>query len=179
MAEKNINIDLNHNGNEIKNVSFEKLAADPTGFEGRVYLNTVSGKVRRYALGLWSDINTNKIACCPFGAKSDDIGKFLIANGKSTDKDGGTSPKTRQPISFDGTLTKLAYKTKDGDTTTQMKIHVNGVVEETVVLGSINANSAGVETIDVDVVAGDYIEVEYDANQQPNECTMYFLQDLL
>lgn len=178
MAEKNINIDLNHNGNEIKNVSFEKLAADPTGFEGRVYLNTVSGKVRRYALGFWSNVDTNKIACCPFGAKSDDIGNFLIANGKSSDKDDSTKPKTRQPIAIDGTLTKLAYKTKDGDTTTQMKIHVNGVVEETVVLSSMNANAAGVETIDIDVVAGDYVEIEYDSGQEPNECTIYFIQEL-
>ena len=57
MAEKNINIDLNHNENEIKNVSLEKLASDPTGFEGRIYLNTVSGNLRRYALGSWADVS--------------------------------------------------------------------------------------------------------------------------
>jgi len=118
------------------------------------------------------------VICCPFGAKSDDTGKFLIANGKSSDNDDGTKAKTRQPITVDGKLIRLSYKTKDGTTSTQMKIHINGVVEETVVLSSMNANSGGVETIDVDVVAGDYVEIEYDASDKPGECTMNFLQEL-
>ena len=118
------------------------------------------------------------IACCPFGAKSDGAGKFLIANGKSTDADDDTKPKTRQPIALDGTLTKLVYKTKDGSTSTQMKIHINGVVQETVVLSSMNGNAGGVETINVSVSAGDYVEIEYDASQKPGECTMYFIQEL-
>jgi len=118
------------------------------------------------------------IACCPFGAKSDSTGKFLIANGRSTDADDSTKPKTRQPIAFDGTLTRLAYKTKDGSTSTRMKIHINGVVEETVVLSSMNANDGGVETIGVSVSAGDYAEIEYDGSQKPGECTMYFIQEL-
>jgi len=54
---------------------------------------------------------------------------------------------------MDGTLIRLAYKTKDGNATTQMKIHVNGVVEQTVVLSSMNANDGGVETISVSVTA--------------------------
>ena len=130
----------------------------------------------------WEEVSTTsvveKIACCPFGGKSDSIGKFLIANGKSSDADDSSKPKTRQPIAVDGTLTKLAYKTKDGDTSTRMKIHINGVVEETVVLSSMNANDGGVETISVSVSAGDYVEIEWDANQKPGECTMYFIQEL-
>jgi hypothetical protein len=118
------------------------------------------------------------IACCPFGAKSDSLGKFLIANGKSSDADDNTKPKTRQPIGLDGTLTKLVYKTKDGSTSTRMKIHVNGVIEETVVLSSMNANDGGFETINVSVSAGDYVEIEYDGSQKPGECTMYFIQEL-
>ncbi len=118
------------------------------------------------------------VACCPFGGKSDDTGKFLIANGKSSDADDGTKAKTRQPIGHDGTLTRLAYKTKDGTTSTVMKVHVNGSVEATVTLASLNANQGGVETISVAVVAGDYVEIEYDASDKPGECTMYFLQEL-
>jgi len=121
---------------------------------------------------------THVIACCPFGAKSDGTGEFLIANGRSSDGDDSSKPKTRQPIVVDGTLTRLAYQTKDGDTTTQMKIHVNGSVEQTVVLSSMNANDSGVETISVSVSAGDYVEIEYDAAQKPGECTMYFLQEV-
>ncbi len=129
----------------------------------------------------WDEVTaggTSIIACCPFGAKSDGIGKFLIANGKSTDADDSTKPKTRQPIAAAGTLTKLAYKTKDGSTSTQMKIHVNGSVEATVVLSSMNANDGGIEAISVSVDAGDYVEIEYDASQKPGECTMYFIQEL-
>ena len=66
----------------------------------------------------------------------------------------------------------------DGSTSTQMKIHINGVVEETVVLSSMNANDGGVETISVSVSAGDYAEIEYDGSQKPGECTMYFIQEL-
>ena len=118
------------------------------------------------------------IACCPFGAKSDSTGKFLIANGRSTDADDSTKPKTRQPIGVAGTLTKLVYKTKEASTSTRMKIHINGSVEETVVLSSINANDGGIETINVSVSAGDYVEIEYDGSQKPGECTMYFIQEL-
>jgi len=130
----------------------------------------------------WEEVSSSssveKIACCPFGAKSDSLGKFLIANGKSSDADDSTKPKTRQPIALDGTLTKLVYKTKDGSTSTQMKIHINGVVEATVVLSSMNGNDGGVETINVSVSEGDYVEIEYDASQKPGECTMYFIQEL-
>jgi hypothetical protein len=130
----------------------------------------------------WDEVTggggSSLIACCPFGAKSDSIGKFLIANGKSSDADDSTKPKTRQPIAAAGTLTKLAYKTKDGSTSTRMKIHVNGSVEATVVLSSMNANDGGIETISVSVDAGDYVEIEYDGSQKPGECTMYFIQEL-
>jgi hypothetical protein len=59
-----------------------------------------------------------------------------------------------------------------------MKIHVNGVVEGTVILSSMNGNSGGVETISVSVSVGDYVEIEWDASQKPGECTMYFIQEL-
>ena len=158
-----------------------------TGLAGELTVNhtpsatdyTQTHQAKTGTIALLSDVlSDSKIACCPFGAKSDSIGKFLIANGKSTDADDSSKPKTRQPIGLDGTLTKLVYKTKDGDTTTQMKIHVNGVVEETVVLSSMNANSGGVETISVSVLEGDYVEIEWDASQKPGECTMYFIQEL-
>ena len=58
---------------------------------------------------LWANPAGN-IACCPFGAKSDGTGSFLIANGKSSDGDDSSKPKTRQPIAMDGTLIRLAYK---------------------------------------------------------------------
>lgn len=119
-----------------------------------------------------------KIACCPFGAKSDGTSKFLIANGKSTDADDSSKDKTRQPIGVAGTLVTLVYKTKEATSSTVMKVHVNGVVEATVTLSNINANFGGVETISVSVVAGDYVEIEYDASDKPGECTMYFIEEL-
>jgi len=118
------------------------------------------------------------VVCCPFGANSNTIGRFLVANGKSSDADETSKTKTRQPIIEDGTLTRLAYQTKDGTTSTQMKVHVNGVVQATVVLSSMNANKSGVETISVSVLAGDYVEIEWDASDKPGECTMYFKQEL-
>ena len=136
-----------------------------------------SERVKQAIVALSGGGSVEKVTCCPFGAKSDGTGKFLIANGKSTDADDSSKDKTRQPLSS-GKLIKLIYKTKEADSNTQMKIHVNGVVEATVILTNINANFGGVETIDVDVVTGDYVEIEYDANQKPGECTMYFIQEL-
>ena len=118
------------------------------------------------------------IACCPFGAKSDSTGKLLIANGKSTDADDSSKAKTQQPIAHDGTLIGLAYKTKEGTSSTIMKVHIDGAVVATVTLASLNAAFAGVETISVAVSAGQYVEIEYDASDKPGECTMYFLQEL-
>ena len=118
------------------------------------------------------------IACCVFGAKSDETGKLLIANGKSTDGDSGTKPKTQQPIAHDGTLVRPVYKTKEGTTSTIMKVHIDGTVAATVTLANLNAEFAGVETISVPVTAGQYVEIEYDASDKPGECTMYFLQEL-
>jgi hypothetical protein len=115
-----------------------------------------------------------EIPICPFGAKSDSLGKFLIANGKSSDADDSTKPKTRQPIPISGTIIGLAYKTKDGDTTTRMKLHINGVVEETITLSSMNGNGQGREDFAGAIVDAysDYSEIEWDGGQKPGECTM-------
>ena len=109
---------------------------------------------------------------CPFGAKSDGTGKFLIANGTSDKSDDSSKPKTRHTIPISGTLIGLVYMTKEGDTTTRMKIHINGVVEATVLLTNINANYGGVESISVSVDVEDEVEIEYDGGQKPGECTM-------
>ncbi len=114
-----------------------------------------------------------EIPICPFGAKSDSIGKFLIANGKSSDADDSSKAKTRQPIPINGTIVGVAYKTKDGDTTTQMKLHIDGVVEETIVLSSMNGNGQGRESFNgPNVTTDNYAEIEWDDNQKPGECTM-------
>ena len=126
----------------------------------------------KQAIAALSGSSVQKVPCCYFGGKSDSTGKFLIANGKSSDPDDSSKTKTRSPIVYDGTLTKLAYQTKEGTSSTRMKIHINGSVEETVTLSNINANFSGVETISVSVVEGDYVEIEYDGSDKPGECIM-------
>ena len=121
---------------------------------------------------------TSKMACCPFGAKSDGTGNFLIANGKSSDGDDSSKPKTRHAIGVDGTLSRLVYQTKEATNSTVMKVHINGAVAATVTLASINATFGGVEAISVSVGAGDTAEIEYDTSDKPGECTMYFIQEV-
>ena len=121
-----------------------------------------SERVTQAIVALSGGGSVEKVTCCYFGAKSDSTGKFLIANGKSSDYDDSSKPKTRQPIGLDGTLTRLVYKTKEATSSTQLKIHINGVVLATVILTNINANFGGVVTISVSVLAGDYSEIEYD-----------------
>ena len=114
----------------------------------------------------------------PIGSKFNDLGKFGIANGKSSDNDDTSKPKTRQPIAVDGTIVKVAYQTQNADITTQMKIHISGIVQATFTLASINANLGGSESVSVAVSAGDYIEIELDAGTTPNESTWLFVQEV-
>ena len=125
-------------------------------------------------------IGGGKVVFCAFGGKLDGEGKFAIANGKSSDADDSSKPKTRQPITFTGTINVLAYKTKEAESTTMMKIHVNGSVQAAILLSNINANYGGVETTDsggaplsVSVTAGDYVELEWDgpSGKKPGEST--------
>lgn len=111
----------------------------------------------------------------PFGGKLNDAGKFAICNGMSTTADNASAPRTRAPIPVDGTLIAIAYQTQAADATSTLKIHVNGVVEATETLSSVNANFGGVETISVSVSAGDYAEIELDAGTDPNESIVYLV----
>ena len=110
-----------------------------------------------------------------FGADANSAGRFLLANGKSNENDLPSQPRTRAPIPATGTIVKLAYQTESADVTTQIKIHVNGVVQATVTLSSVNANFGGVEAVGVSVNEGDYAEIEYDAGTAPDQCIMTLL----
>ena len=116
-----------------------------------------------------------QIMALHFGAKSDSLGKFLIAGGTADKADDSSKTKTRATIPFDGTIISAGYLTKEADTTTQMKLHINGVVEETFLLTNVNANFAGAETLNTSVSLGDYGEIEYDSGQKCGECTFYLL----
>ena len=53
-----------------------------------------------------------------------------------------------------------------------MKIHVNGVVEETVTLSSMDGSGRGVETLNTSISSTQVVEIEYDGGQKPGECIM-------
>ena len=125
--------------------------------------------------GSVADVRATAKIAIPFGAKFNDHGKFAVANGRSSDNDESTKPKTRQPIPAAGTIQRVAYVTDDGDTTTRIKIHINGVVRSTFLLGG----AAGVETgLSVSVAAGDYVEIELDAGSDPNESTWLVVMEV-
>lgn len=151
-------------------------------YNGEFFINEPDSKLFFAADGSIVSVmlpaSSAKITPCPFGAKSDGLGEFLVANGKSTDADSASKTKTRQPIPATGTITNISYQTKDGDTTTTLKIHIDGVVEETVTLVNMNGNGSGVESLSIAVTAGQWAEIEYDANQKPGECTMNLLIEL-
>jgi len=138
--------------------------------------STVSGATVKDALEtLGAASGSSPLLVMPFGGKSDDTGKFLLANSRSTNNDDSSKPRTRAPIPVTGTITKLVYQTSEADSGTQMRIHVDGSIQATVTLASINANFGGVETVSISVTAGEYAEIEYQANQKPGECIMYLI----
>ena len=133
----------------------------------------------------WKDLTAAPpyvISACPFGAKSDGTGRFLITNGKTSDGDDTSKDKTRQAIPVPAGITSaqliaLVHYSQSADLTTVMKVHVNGLVVDTITLAP-NANGAGQEAMTAAVADGDYVEIEYDANQQPGECAMSFLLEV-
>ncbi len=124
-----------------------------------------------------SGSGATQIYTIAIGSKYNDTGKFGVVNGKSSDKDEATKAKTRAPIAADGTITTVAYRTASADATTQMKIHIDGVVQATFTLSSISS-LGGVETVSVAVTAGQYLELEYDAGTAPVESTWLILQEV-
>ena len=151
-------------------------ATPPIDIES-IYFNHTGNLLSDQTIDTISTLSYN-IACCPFGGKSDQEGKFLVANGRSMDKDENSRHKTRQPIAVPGKLVGIAYKTQEADTTTRIKIHINGVVESSILLSSINSDHCGMEELDIMVKNGDYVEIEYDSGTAPGECTMYFMQEI-
>ena len=70
---------LNLDENEVRNVSLEKLAADPSGaglFEGRIWLNTTDGVIKLYRSG--------EIKILAFLSDVLDRGAFVGAHDAST-----------------------------------------------------------------------------------------------
>ncbi len=160
-------------------INFPSRTSDPsTLVEGLMWHRSDLNKFHAYLNGTILSVGPQVVKCCNFGAKSDGVGKFLIANGTSDKADDSSKDKTRFPIAYTGIINKISYKTKEADTTTQMKIHINGTVQSTILLTNINANKGGVESLSISVNEGDYAEIEYDAGQKSGECIMELFMDI-
>lgn len=168
------------------------LALDPSSISNKTEKATLVGteQVLINDAGTLKKCDTQSIAdlssgsatqvVCPmhFGANFDSVGRFAVVNGRPNDADQpGNSNRVINLVIADGTLTKLAYNTENADNTTVIKIWKNGVVDTTLTL-SPDSNNCGVETISISVSACDLISIEYDAGQEPDESTWYFLQEL-
>lgn len=120
-------------------------------------------------------VDVSPLLVIAFGGKMNDLGKFAPVGGMTTDADWASAPRTRAPIPVAGSITTIAYQTQAADVTTTLKIHINGVVQATQALASVNASFGGVETVAVAVAAGDYCELELDAGTDPNESIFYLI----
>lgn len=189
MAEKNINIDLNHNENEIKNVSLEKLASDPTGFEGRIYLNTASDTLRRYMSGVWADISqTPEASPVVVVTSTDNSSTFtqstplVIGWDVEKDKDSGFTHSnsvnnSRIYIDNDGTYSIegfLQVFSTTQRTQSIPKIRINGVVQDYplsssyIRVGGISSNYwiLNFKFYPDKLSSGDYIEVQIEVDSR-------------
>ena len=122
-----------------------------------------------------------------FGGKSDGLGKFLNANGASTMADNASASRTRAPVAVPvGSTAKIvgcAYKTNLGTTNIGMQVHKNGIATQAFTLANINLNKGGQENwVGFAVVAGDYIELEWDSDAGsgdiPSESIWWLLMEI-
>jgi len=144
---------------------------------GTVY-NSTTNKAQTYNGTTWDDLGGGGVEqpLAFFGAKSDGYGKMLVVNGKSSDSDQYSTYRTRSPVFISGDIIGLAYYTKEANTTTKMKLHINGVVVQTIYLVSINSNKTGREDFTAQSVSpGDFVEIEWDGGQKPSECIMILI----
>jgi hypothetical protein len=118
-----------------------------------------------------TDVAAARFACCCyFGGDMDLAGNFIRANGESNLADVSSGDRTKSPVPVNGTLVYLVYWTAAADATSQIKIHLNGVVVDTLLLSP----GVGSLAINIPVSVGDYIEIEYDAGTPPGRSIMYF-----
>lgn len=54
--------DVSLNGNELQNAALQTLAADPTGYSGRIYFNTVTGRAKIHDGTSWADLGIDYTA---------------------------------------------------------------------------------------------------------------------
>lgn len=80
-----IGSNLSLNNNELQNALLQKLAADPTGIEAKIYYNTVSKKFRFYDGTAWGDVATvsgTGDVVGPASAVDSQIALFDLTTGK-------------------------------------------------------------------------------------------------
>lgn len=113
-----------------------------------------------------------------FGGKMNVLGRFAVANGVANTINSTSGTTTRQPVPSGGTLIFLAYNIESGNIETQVKIHLNGVVVATIPLNTVSFVNTGVVTIAVPipVFPAQYMELEYDAGQSPDDSTFIVSQ---
>jgi hypothetical protein len=130
------------------------------------HTGTLSANTAAIALNT-SKVSNEEYSTLLFGADLNGTGRFALANGKSSDADDTSRPKTRQPCVAAGSITRVGWFSQSGHLTTTMKIHVDGVVADTFMLGA----TSGAASVSASVSAGSYVELEYDAGTAPNQST--------
>ncbi len=106
-------------------------------------------------------------ATLAWGGKLTAAGKFARVNGTPTTASVNSLDVDSEHISLGtGMLVALSWNSTGADATTVIKIHINGVVQETITLTGLSGTDL---TLSTSVVSGDKIAIEYDSGTAPGD----------
>ncbi len=99
-----------------------------------------------------------------YGANLLTLGRFARANGDAQATEVAALDEISQTVSpIFGRLKQLSWNTASADATTVVKVHVGGVVAETITLtGAVGSADLTLESVGQEVIA-----IEYDAGTAP------------
>ena len=107
---------------------------------------------------------------------------FAVYCGKvdEGDPDSIDSIRTKSPVGYDGTLTKVSYLTETAISSTQMEIYINKVAQGSFSLSNINNNTKlGIETLNISVSEKDFIQIGHVGGTDPNRSYWIIYQEII
>lgn len=160
MAHRTFLVDINLSGNNLREVVLDSLASDPSGYEGRIYYNTATHKLRIYKDGAWAD-----------------VGNITSVSGTSNEVevsnvDGAVTIGLPDDVTIGNDIHVMGDATIEGDltvngTVTSVNTETVTIADNMILLNS-NATGSATENAGIEVERGDDPNVVLRWNETSN-----------